>query len=251
YVAARRVASRRGALATVLVAQFFLPPAFFETRLLPATLATFLGAAALVALGSPRRDGTSRLVAGALVGLLAAARPNQLLTAALLLPAAALFGGGGRAAVARRLLPLFSGCALALLPFAARNLFHAGEPVLLCDTGGINLHFAHHSGAGVSFRTDDPRFGDVATQPAAARRIAEQAEGRTLTFREVQDHFTARALRFALDHPGRELELLFGRFLAFLSNFEYGIVFTPPAERHLLWTTRLFVVPAGVLLALA
>ncbi len=251
YVLARRVATRPIALGVVALSILHLPPTFFESRLLPTTLALFLAAAGLVALGTPRGGFGSRLWAGALLGLLAAARPNQLLAAALVLPAAAAIGAVGLRDAARRLLPLALGAALSILPFAARNLLHAGEPVLLCDTGGINLHFAHHDGAGVSFRTDDPRFGDVASQPAVARRIAEQAEGRALSSREVSSHFSRRALAWAVEHPAREAELLAGRFLAFLSNFEYGIVFTPAAERHLVRTTALLPVPAGLLLALA
>lgn len=251
YGLARRVASRRTALFGCALSILYLPPTFFESRLLPTTLATFLAAAALFALGTPRPGAWARLGAGALFGALAVTRPNQLLAAAVVLPAVAWWTRTDGRDALRRLALLGGGAALAVLPFTTRNLVRSGEPVLLCDTGGINLHFAHHDGAGVSFRTEDARFGDVATQPATARRIAERAEGRPLSFREVQSHFTARALGWIRDNPGREAALLGGRLRAFFSNFEYGIVFTPAAERHVVASTRLLFVPAGLLLALA
>ncbi|MBI4879412.1 MAG: glycosyltransferase family 39 protein, partial [Planctomycetes bacterium] len=257
YALARRLAARGAALCATALAALYLPVAYYETRLLPAALATFLAACALRAL--PLRPGPAGplalFVPGLLFGLLAAARPNQLLAVLIVLPAAALFAwrAGRRTLGALSLLlaAALGGAALPVAPFFLHNLLHGGEPILLCDTAGVNLYFAHNPAAGVSFRTPEPELGDVAQQAAAARAIAEAAERRRLTCGEVSSHFSRRALRYALEHPAAEAKMLLLRAAAFFSNFEYGIEYTPAAEARATPAQGLFFLPAGVLLALA
>ncbi len=243
YALARQVASRGAALATSAVALFYAPFVFFESRLLAESTALACTTAALF-LATTRRPAAS----GLWFGVAAALRPNQLLAIAFVLPF--WFAATPRERCARVLGAFLSCAALPIAPFFVANLVRSGEPVLLCDTGGINLWFAHQDDAGVSFRTTDPRFGDVASQPQASRAIAEAHEKRSLSWREVSNHFTGRAIDWALEHPGAELARTAGKGAAFLSNFEYEIVYAPGSETDATPTLRWFCVPASLLLGL-
>jgi len=253
YGFARRVAPRGASLAATALTLLYLPTVLFETRLLPATLATSLSAAALYHLAAPKPDGWTRGVSGLLLGLLAAARPNQLLALLLLAPIAALRDGERfvRAGFLRRFLPIAIGATIAIAPFTARNFIMSGDLVILCDTGGVNLYLSHHPDAAASFRTTDLRFADVRDQPTASKRIAEQAEGRPLSFGEVSSHFTGRAIDFVLQNPLDELRLIGKRLLAVFDSHEYGIVYPPEPERHLSWVSSALFLPFGILAALA
>lgn len=254
YGFARRIAPRKAALTASALSLLYLPTVLFESRLLPASLATFLAAAALYHLATPKPDGWTRGVSGLLLGLLAAARPNQLIALALVAPAAALRGPDGgftRTGFWRRLLPIATGISLAIAPFTLRNAIRGGEPVLLCDTGGVNLYLAHHEDSAASFRTNDLRFANVADQPRVTREIAQRAEGREMSYGEVSTHFTKRAIQFVLAHPLGELRLIGKRLLAVVDSHEYGIVYPPEAERALLLPGRFLLLPFGVWAALA
>ncbi len=250
FALARLHAHRAAATIVTLLVALYLPTVFFESRLLPTSLTTLVAAAALLALGTPT---PARLaLGGLLLGVAAAFRPNQLLAIALV--AVGLLGrvatGTWRTRL-RRAAILLLAAATPILPFFLVNVVRSGEPVLLCDTSGVNLYFANNPAAGVSFRTADPRFGDVATQSAVARAIAEGRERRALSHREVSNHFRDRAIDYALEHPADEARLLARRALAFWSNFEYGIIYTPAAERDVVRSSWLFCVPVSLLLGLA
>jgi 4-amino-4-deoxy-L-arabinose transferase-like glycosyltransferase len=256
YGTARRFAARGAALLVVLGLALYLPPAFYATRLLAESLAA-LAIGAFLFLADPaavRRSATRAGLTGLALGAACALRPDQLLFAILVVPALAWQARGAprpRGGGVRTALALALGVALPILPFFLRNAIHAGEPVLLCDTGGVNLFLAHHAGAGASFRTDDPLFGDVATQPAAARAVAVAAtRDPDLTWREVGSHLAGRALRFAVEQPLAELRLAALRARAFFSNFEYGIIYVQAAERDGLLVAKLFVVPFAPFAAL-
>lgn len=253
YALTRRVAERNAALIACALIVFYLPLPLLETRLLPAVLATTLATAALWLATSPRLDPATLLCCGMLFGLASAARPNQLLATGLIVIALGwrLTREHAATTALRAVLLVSLGAGAAIAPFFLHNLLHGGEPVLLCDTGGINLYFAHHADSGASFRTRNLAFGEVADQALTAKRLAEQAEGRTLTFAEVSSHFARRAFDHALEHPLQEARLLIARLHAFVANFEYCIIYCPEAERGLLATSRVLVLPAGLLIALA
>ncbi len=255
FAISRRVTSRGPALVVTALAALYWPFAFYETRLLPSSLATFTAALALAQLCGVFGNLTrGRLfLAGLALGILAGLRPNQLLALAFVVPVAGWLARDATLPRARivNVLLLGLGALLPILPFTLRNVVHAGEAVLLCDTGGINLYFAHSKGAGASFKVDDPRWGNVEDQPAYSRRMAEaETQNPSLTWSEVSSHFTRKALDFAVAHPLDELRSLLARARAILDSFEYCVIYAPLPERAIASTSWLFPIPFAPFAAL-
>lgn len=247
YALARRVAPRAFALGAVFCVTFYLPMPLFETRLLGESAATAASAFALLHLtgcAGPRTRGRW-LLGGLLLGLACALRPNLLLALGFVALAAALLDTTQRTMRSRLLdaSAVLLGGLLAITPFAVRNVVHAGEFVLLCDTGGVNLYLAHHEHAGASFRVPDPAWGNVEEQPRVARAFATTfARDSDLTWREVSSVLAGRAIAFAIENPAIELRLLASRLRAFLDDFEYEVLYSPAAERSIQRTAASFFV---------
>lgn len=247
YVLARRVAERRSAWIVTAGAALYFPLPFYETRLLAESLTTFSGALALVWLTANRRSAGNYLVGGILLGIACALRPNELLAVAVLFAVIAAV----RASERRFALPaLLLGVALPIAPFTLRNWIHAGEPVVLCDTGGINLLLAWNESAGISFKTADPALGDVERQPEIARRMAREGDPTLPSHSEASARLRNRALRYVLEHPLDSSALALRRLAASFSNFEYCIVYPPSAERPIQSMSWLFPLPFALLGAL-
>lgn len=236
YALARRIAPRAFALAATACAAFYYPMALFETRVLGESLTTTVAAFSLLHLtGCAGALTAGRLAMGGfLLGLACGLRPNQLLALGLIAPCVGVLARAGRPAAAKLLavLAILLPAALAIAPFALRNLLHAGEFVLVCDTGGVNLYLSHHAAAGASFRVPDPAWGNVEDQPAVSRQLAVfETKDHDLTWSEVSSHLAKKAWTFALEHPGKELDLLARRARACLDDFEYEVLYSPAAER--------------------
>jgi tetratricopeptide (TPR) repeat protein len=236
YTVARRLAPQAAALAVTAAATLYHPLMLFETRLLAESVTTLVCAIAMVQLsGAAGPLSRGRLfAAGITLGIAAALRPNQMLAIALIGLTIPLAGTAPRRWMTRWIGGgvLLLGAALAIAPFTIRNLAVAGEFVLLCDTGGVNLFLAHHPAAGASFRVPDPEWGNVEDQPRVARRYATALAGtRDLSWAEVSATLGKRAVRFALSQPAIELRLLAARARACLDSFEYEVLYSPAAER--------------------
>lgn len=247
YVLARRVAERRGAWIVTACAALYFPLPFYETRLLAESLTTFASALGLIWLTAQRRSAGDYLIAGILLGVACALRPNELLAVALLFAVIGVIRSSER----KFALPaLLLGVALPIAPFFLRNWIHAGEPVVLCDTGGINLLLAWNDSAGISFKTSDPALGDVERQPEIARRMAREGDSALPSHSEASARLRNRALRYIFEHPLDSCALAMRRLAASFSNFEYCIVYPPSAERPIQSMSWLFPLPFAILGAL-
>jgi len=253
---------RSAALWSGLLATLYAPVVFFEGRLLGASLATLLAAAALLllargylALGDERRPRLAWLVAAGLVtGLLALVRPNTLLAVPAV--AAWLLVRGRRSGLPLgRSIPaaaLFAIAALLpLLPTLAHNRAAEGELVPITANGGINFHFGNNPEAHGTFHAPGPEWGAIETQRSTSLALASEVEGRALTHGEASRYWFGRGLGWLADEPGAALRLWGLKLADSLSSTELGIQYNLPAARHRAPTLWLLPIPFGVLLLLA
>ncbi|MBL8896587.1 MAG: glycosyltransferase family 39 protein [Planctomycetes bacterium] len=252
YLWVRRVLGARAALAAGLFSVLYLPSVFFETRLLPAPLATALTSVALwcaARAGDARHPRRLLAAAGLAAGLAALARPNLLPFAPALALACAWRPPQG-CARGRALLAVLLGIALPLGASAARNAAQ-GDAVLICANGGVNLWIANAEQASPFFRAPDARWTRIETQEEEARAEASEALGHSASASETSRHFASRALEERAADPLATLALLGRKLLAAVSDVEAGVFDLPQIERELapsLWVAPL---PFALLLALA
>lgn len=230
----------KAAMLAVLLALFYAPLLFYETRLMATTLAITLGLLAVFLL---ERNSAP---AGACIGFLCLARPNFLIFGCL----AALPLLLAIRKQPRRLGLFLLGIMVPLGLSLSYNLITTNTMFLVSANGGINFYFGNHAGASGINDAPTRDFHSIFEQKAAARRLAEADTGRSMNDKEVNDYWMARGWKEIVNEPGRWFRLLVKKFGLFLSSFEYGVIYIPGVERSLSPIQRIQLLPAGLLMAL-
>ena len=140
--------------------------------------------------------------------------------------------------------------AVVALPLA-RNLIVSGEPVLISSHGGLNFLVGNGPGANGVYRTLPGITPDIGGQTRDARKVAEAAEGRTLSSREVSAHFAKEAFRWIRESPGAAGSLFLRKLRYVLSGDEAPLNFSFPWYRDRSLVLRFLCVGPGLLVPLA
>jgi 4-amino-4-deoxy-L-arabinose transferase-like glycosyltransferase/cytochrome c-type biogenesis protein CcmH/NrfG len=195
---------------------------FYEVLILQAALDPFLVACALYLLTRALTEDRARLflAAGVALGLFVLNRPNALAYAVV---AAALVGvTGGRKPTPRagvlRAAMLAGGVLLILLPNALRNYAASGELVWISSHGGLNFYIGNHAEADGTYSLVPGINPSIAGQARDAKRVAEGAEGRTLSTDDVSRYFYRRAWDWIVEQPSAAARLLGWKLLVLLNR---------------------------------
>ncbi len=247
-IAARIGGPRAGAVAAGLAA-LYGTFAFYETKLLPASIAALLAAFLVDRLQAA--DASTRalafLPAGLVLGLASLANPSSLLALPLALVWTALDRGRHGRERLRRGSWLVAGTVVAVLPVTARNYLSSGELILVSTNGGITFYQGNHPGAGGVFGAPEGFSGSIFTQREESRAIAEKEVGRPLRDSEVSAFWFRRGMRFAAGDPARWLALEGRKLLLAASNTEIPLEVHPRLDGN----PARFLAPAPFALILA
>lgn len=248
-------------IAAAALALLYGPVAFYGLKLLPVPLALFTQALALALLGAACRSGRSpvALACGAAWGIAFIARSETLLFLPVAL--AALWIGPGKAAGRpwARLAALVAGAALLVAPVALHNRSQ-GDSAWIAVSGGENLFIGNQRGGDGGHTALDPRAGDIFSQRALAKVLAEEELGRDLRPSEVSRYWRDRALQEVLAAPGSWVVLEARKLARILHPGDPTDIYSYPLERdRYLGSLHIRVLPtlgiwllggAGALLAL-
>ncbi|MGH7770459.1 MAG: tetratricopeptide repeat protein, partial [Candidatus Binatia bacterium] len=105
------------------------------------------------------------------------------------------------------------GLALVLLPVGSRNLFVGGEFTLTTSQLGPNFFIGNNSKADGTYMSIRAAQGVAQFERKEAMRLAEQAEGRSLSPREVSSYWLARSWDYIRSQPIDWLGLLGKKWL--------------------------------------
>lgn len=213
-----RVFGGFGAWSGGLVAALYPASIIYDVRLLSVGLGSFLaiGAASLVQRAWETSRGRAWLVAGLMLGLAALVRGNMLIVA----PAvclAAIWRGGLKGACLAGL-----GFWLSVGPVTWHNHAASSEFIPISLGGGINL-----------YRGNNPYFEDRAVHPfrlpaqrdgllKKSQLIASIEVDQALTPTQADRFWTVRAVKQAMDDPGRAVGLVLRKAVQVLSPNEIG-----------------------------
>jgi tetratricopeptide (TPR) repeat protein len=266
---AERAAGRRAALAAGLLWTLYLPPLYFETRLLAHNVAVPLALAALLcwqsahaALAASAVDAARArrrgpwfwsFAGGVACGAASMAVANLLIGAPC--AAAALLWRGWRSArraagLAAAALAL-AGLAAGIAPSLARNWRTAGAPMPVSANGGLNFYFGNNPEARGTFCAPGPEWASIEKQRDVALESASAALGHAAGEAEAGAYWTRRGLDWIAAEPAAAARLWLTKLADALSSTEFEILYPPDAARDetpLLWAAWL---PFGALLALA
>lgn len=188
--------SRVGWVAGLLLAVY--PPAiFFDGILQKATLDLLLTSAVLWSISRMPSEATLgwTLLLGCLLGLLILNRENAWVFVPVLLAwvvwqqRTKLPGLKGAGPIAALIL----GILIVLGPVGLRNYYVGGEFLLTTSQMGPNFYIGNHSGATGRYVSLRPDRGDPRFERTDARILAERAEGRPMTPREVSTYWMRRS----------------------------------------------------------
>ena len=185
-----------GAMAGVMLAIY--PAAIFFDGLLEKTALTGFFTVALLYVLAVREMKAREFLAGVVLGLLALTRENALLLA---IPVLSWFVAGERRPARIAVTVFLGGCALVLLPVAARNYAVGGEFHLTTSQFGPNFYIGNHAGARGLYDPLVPGRGNAEAERADATRLAEEAAGSRLSPDEVSAFWTRRAIEFIRAQP--------------------------------------------------
>ncbi len=209
--AGTRLISRRAGLCAGLLLAAYPPAIFFDGLIQKSSLDLLLTTVVLALLAAfLRRQRVTLLAAlGVAVGALTLNRENARVMYGVLVPWLGL--SFPRVSALRRgvfVAVFLAASACVLLPVAWRNYRVGGELFVSTSQLGPNLFIGNHPGANGLYAPLVPGRGDARAERADAVRLAEEAEGRRLTPREVSDYWTGRALAFVAEQPAAWLRLM-------------------------------------------
>lgn len=246
---AARLWGRIAGLATGLLLAAYQPGIFYSGVLLPPVLAAFL---LLLAAALARRP----FAAGIACGWTGLAQP-------LLLPAAWIAAAGvgarlrdggeiarrGPSGLARGILLLLAGSAIAIAPVTLYNLLSGGALVPISANDGINLFIGNGPQATGYYV---PPTGELPEGDLSGIAQASRLSGRELSAVEASRYWRNRALETMRARPGRALALALRKALAFLQAYEVPQVESLGFERRYSWLLKIPLLPGWLaLLALA
>jgi hypothetical protein len=189
------------------------PLIFFAADLNEVPFTLFLLTAGVVALDRANKP-ANYAVAGLLLGLTAATRPNVLLAGLGALAVPWMRRSPRRAVSA---LALGAGLATGVAPVTLLNVAASGEFVLLTTGAGHNFYIGHNPEAQAQYTLPASLDGDIFV---SMKGLAEEVEGRPFDDTEVSGWYLRRGLAHFAEDPGRELELLGRRALLLVNDFE-------------------------------
>lgn len=273
FLTARRLFGDRAALPAGVLFALTGVVTFHEVLILQAALDPFLTALFLFLLalglteegekislkvkrGEARVGASPRwgafVAAGAAAGLLALNRPNALLCVAAIAVVLALFAFKENSLRRVWIAAAFvGGAAVTLAPFTLRNLLVSREFVLVSSHGGLNFLVGNGPGANGVYRALPGITPDIGGQREDSMKVAEAAEGRPLSSREISAYFASRAWHWMRERPDAAVSLFLRKLRYTLSGDEAPLNFSFPWYRERSLALQLLAVGPGLLVPLA
>ena len=234
----------RAGLIAACGAALYGPFAFFEMKVLGATLGLTLNIAVLALLvGAERAAATGRgaalrwwLPAGLAIGIASMCLPGT----ALLAP---LYAGHLALRRARAAAALIAGTLLGMAPVAAHNLYVSRDFLPLSGQGGITFYQGNNPNAAGIYNVAPGFSGSPESQAVEEMSIAERETGRAMNRSEVSAHFFRKGLAFIDSSPRAWLVLEARKLGALLGDYEASTEYSVYLERLQVPWLRLLLLP--------
>jgi tetratricopeptide (TPR) repeat protein len=194
------------------------------------------------------------LAAGAAGGLLALNRPNALVCVAAVAIALFVFFLPFKEDLLRRVwiaAAFVAGAVVTIAPVTLRNLVVSHEFVLISSHGGLNFLVGNGPGANGVYRVIPGITPDIGGQTRDSKKVAEEAEGRPLSARDVSAHFARQAWVWIERNPADAALLLLRKIHLLLSGDEAPLNFSFPWYRDRSLVLELLFAGPGLLVPLA
>jgi tetratricopeptide (TPR) repeat protein len=206
------------------VLAFYPPAIFFDGIIQKASLDLVFMTGLLWTISAAQRTPQAKLliVAGLLLGAMTLNRENAAILVPLLLVWIVwLSWRESSLKIARNIAAYGLGIALVLLPVGFRNYQVGGQFLLTTSQMGPNFYIGNHAGASGLYEPLRPGRGDPLFESLDARLLAEEAEGKPLSPREISNYWMGRSWHDIQTAPGQWLSLLAHKWFLTWHNYEF------------------------------
>jgi 4-amino-4-deoxy-L-arabinose transferase-like glycosyltransferase len=269
FILTKRYFNEKVALISCFIFSLYGTTIFFESKLLPETIAIAVNILFLYVLSnyyqeSREQKGFPRFFllwfSGCLLGLSCLIRPNML----LMVPCVGLwlifFADQGklcdelswRSEINKKLshvLILTIGTLLIIFPLTLRNYLQSGDFVLISLNGGLTFsqgNNAHAEGVFAAF----PGFtGNIQDQRLEERYYAQAEEGKKLSDKAISRFWYRKGLRFIKENPIQWLVLEAKKFFYFFDDYEHSLEYSYTVESS--YMANISILPFGMIIPLA
>lgn len=210
------------ALTAAGLAALYWPLIYFEGELLAVTLVVCLDVLLLWTITAALRRGrlVELVLAGAVMGLSAIARPSILIVFFVLPVVFSAAFGGGRHRWLRPTVALAIGLAVVVTPVLLRNWIVGRDVVPIASQGGVNFYIGNNPSSNGT-RAEVPGAGaDLYGTYQGAIEMAEREVGRSMKPSEVSNYYFRKGLDFIIYSPGDALQLTAKKFYYFWAGVE-------------------------------
>ncbi len=244
-VAAKRVFNPVTGLVAAAMYAVYPPAIYYDGIIQKTALASFLLCALLAVCAlyqkprGDRRPAWVTIAMGVVLGLLVLTRENALLWVPII-PLWIWFGFSiPRKARMIGIGWYLTGLALVLAPVAARNASLGGEWSPTTFQAGPNFYIGNNLESNGLYRPLVAGHETPMYERADAQRLAERAEGRELSSREVSSFWGRQALREIGQDPARWIQLMLLKSLMVVNRYEVPDVESMYVYRDYSWPLRL------------
>lgn len=265
----RKYFSEKIALLSSFIYSLYGTVIFFESKLLPETIAIFMNLLFLYVFSSydqnaqnERRFSKNSIlwISGCLLGVSCLIRPNMLLLIPFLCVWILLSRTlresretlSWRVKISRGIVHacVFSiGALMVILPVTLKNYLETDDFVLISLNGGITFAQGNNPYAGGIY-TPLPGFsGDISHQRTEERYYAQGQEKRGLSDAEVSTFWFRKGLKFIKENPVRWLTLEAKKLFYFFDDYEHSLEYSYSVERS--YVTNLSILPFALLISSA
>jgi Flp pilus assembly protein TadD/4-amino-4-deoxy-L-arabinose transferase-like glycosyltransferase len=224
YKIGEKLSGRTAGIIATAIAAFYGPLIFHEDMLIGEAIGVPLFAAACYAacLLWEQRTISRGAAAGILLGLGTLTKGIGLFIFIVFLSALAYRDRAEKSKNTGAVCAYAVAFGLVLLPVTLHNLVRGGDFVLLTSHAGFNFYVGTQPEAAGAFKTPDGIGANMESQIVDSRRVAEQAEGRSLKPSAVSRYWSSRAWEAIWSDPPRFLSLCLKKLLLFFDAREFS-----------------------------
>lgn len=216
YLAGKSFFSRTAGIAAALTLSIYAPAIFYGSIIEKTVTDLFLLSLLLVCLASIqlKPHWAKWIASGVLVGLSGLSRENVLVLVFIVPIWIWLYFLSCHSRVRIQWVGLFlAGLLLVLLPVGLRNLYVGGEFTLTTSQLGPNFFIGNNAAADGTYASVRLVEGEHQFEGNDAKRLAEQALGRSLSAGEVSRYWLQRSLHYIRSEPMDWLRLMARKWL--------------------------------------
>lgn len=248
FLLCKTVFGKNVAITALIIAVLHAPLMFYESKFLLPTFTVFFYLLSLLLLFKQEAQKPNyplTFITGLVMGIAVVHRPNILLFIPLVVVWFFIHHKpfAKQALIASVLLVI--GVALPILPVTMHNYNASGEFILLTSNTGINFYYGANKDAAPTFTRRESISDSIEKEEEKSREIAEEAEGRELSLKEISAYWMKRGFAEITNDFPKWLSYEINKLYWIVNTYEIPNNYNLPFEKKHVKPLVLLIIPFG------